>query len=74
MLDRLGVGYERLSEINPGLVYCAITGYGQDGPNAERAGHDINYLGLTGLLDMTGARTGRRSSRPARSATSAVAR
>ena len=45
VLDRLGVGYERLREENPGLVYCAITGYGQDGPNRDRAGHDMNYLG-----------------------------
>jgi crotonobetainyl-CoA:carnitine CoA-transferase CaiB-like acyl-CoA transferase len=54
VLDRLGVGYERLREANPGLVYCAITGYGQDGPNRDRAGHDTNYLGLNGLLGLTG--------------------
>jgi alpha-methylacyl-CoA racemase len=54
VLDRLGVGYERLREHNPGLVYCAITGYGQDGPNRDRAGHDINYLGLNGMLGLTG--------------------
>ena len=39
---------------NPGLVYCAITGYGQDGPNRDRSGHDMNYLGLNGLLGLTG--------------------
>ena len=54
VLDRLGVGYERLREVNPGLVYCAITGYGQDGPNRDRSGHDMNYLGLNGLLGLTG--------------------
>lgn len=54
VMDRLGVGYETLHELNPGLVYCAISGYGQDGPNRDRAGHDINYLGSTGLLGMTG--------------------
>jgi crotonobetainyl-CoA:carnitine CoA-transferase CaiB-like acyl-CoA transferase len=54
VLDRLGVGYERLREENPGLVYCAITGYGQDGPNTARSGHDMNYLGLNGLLGLTG--------------------
>jgi alpha-methylacyl-CoA racemase len=54
VMDRLGVGYERLREENPRLVYCAITGYGQDGPYAERAGHDMNYLALTGLLGLTG--------------------
>jgi crotonobetainyl-CoA:carnitine CoA-transferase CaiB-like acyl-CoA transferase len=54
VLDRLGVGYERLREENPRLVYCAITGYGQDGPNRDRSGHDMNYLGLGGLLGLTG--------------------
>jgi len=54
VLDRLGVGYERLREENPGLVYCAITGYGQDGPYRNRPGHDMNYLGLTGLLGLSG--------------------
>jgi alpha-methylacyl-CoA racemase len=54
VLDRLGVGYERLREENPGLVYCAITGYGQDGPNRGRSGHDMNYLGLNGVLGLTG--------------------
>jgi alpha-methylacyl-CoA racemase len=52
--ERLGVGYERLREENPGLVYCAISGYGQDGPNTARSGHDMNYLGLNGLLGLTG--------------------
>ena len=54
VMDRLGVGYQRLREENPRLVYCAITGYGQDGPYAGRAGHDMNYLALTGLLGLTG--------------------
>jgi alpha-methylacyl-CoA racemase len=54
VMDRLGVGYERLREENSGLVYCAISGYGQDGPLRERSGHDINYLGLGGLLGLTG--------------------
>jgi alpha-methylacyl-CoA racemase len=58
VLDRLGVGYERLREANPELVYCAITGYGQDGPYTERSGHDMNYLGLIGLLGLTGERDG----------------
>jgi alpha-methylacyl-CoA racemase len=58
VLDKLGVGYERLREANPGVVYCAITGYGQDGPYAQRAGHDMNYLGLVGLLGLTGAQGG----------------
>jgi len=54
VLDRLGVGYSRLQAENPRLVYCAITGYGQDGPNRDRSGHDMNYLGLGGLLGLTG--------------------
>jgi alpha-methylacyl-CoA racemase len=54
VMARLGVGYERLREENPGLVYCAITGYGQDGPYTARSGHDMNYLGLNGLLGLTG--------------------
>jgi alpha-methylacyl-CoA racemase len=58
VLDRLGVGYERLRAGNPGLVYCAISGYGQDGPNRDRSGHDMNYLGLNGLLGLTGERDG----------------
>jgi alpha-methylacyl-CoA racemase len=58
VLDRLGVGYERMREANPGIVYCAITGYGQDGPYTQRAGHDMNYLGLVGLLGLTGSRDG----------------
>ena len=56
VLDRLGVGYERLREENPRVIYCAITGYGQDGPYRDRSGHDMNYLGLIGLLGLTGER------------------
>jgi crotonobetainyl-CoA:carnitine CoA-transferase CaiB-like acyl-CoA transferase len=54
VMDRLGVGWERLRRENPRLVYCAITGYGQDGPYTARSGHDMNYLGLNGLLGLTG--------------------
>ncbi len=50
VLERLGVGYPQLREINSGIIYCAISGYGQHGPYAQRAGHDINYLGYAGLL------------------------
>ena len=58
VMDRLGVGYERLRQESPGLVYCAITGYGQDGPNRNRPGHDMNYLGLNGILGLTGEADG----------------
>src|SRR6266487_3936640 len=50
VMERLGLGYEQLKEINPRLVYCAISGYGQDGPYRLRAGHDLNYAGYAGLL------------------------
>jgi alpha-methylacyl-CoA racemase len=58
VLDRLGVGYEAMRAVNRKLVYCAITGYGQDGPLRDRPGHDMNYLGLVGLLGLTGAPDG----------------
>jgi len=54
VLDRLGVGYERMKQENPGIVYCAISGYGQTGPKRDASGHDMNYLGLIGLLGLTG--------------------
>ena len=50
VLERLGLGFEQLQEVNPGLIYCAISGYGQDGPYRLRAGHDLNYAGYAGLL------------------------
>jgi crotonobetainyl-CoA:carnitine CoA-transferase CaiB-like acyl-CoA transferase len=53
VMDRLGVGWEVLREVNPTLVYCAITGYGQDGPLRDRAGHDLNYLARTGVLALS---------------------
>jgi alpha-methylacyl-CoA racemase len=51
VMERLGLGYEQLREINPRIVYCAISGYGQDGPYRLRAGHDLNYAGYAGLLN-----------------------
>jgi len=50
VMERLGLGPDALLEANPGLVYGRVTGWGQDGPLAQEAGHDINYLALTGLL------------------------
>ncbi len=58
VLDRLGVGYEAMREVNPGIVFCAISGYGQDGPKVQASGHDMNYLGLIGLLGLTGSSGG----------------
>ncbi|HKW80602.1 MAG TPA: CaiB/BaiF CoA-transferase family protein [Casimicrobiaceae bacterium] len=52
--DRLGIGHADLSAHNPRIVYCSISGYGQDGPYRDRAGHDVNYLGYAGVLDQTG--------------------
>lgn len=52
--ERLGAGYEALSASNPGLVYCSLTGYGQSGPLAQEAGHDLNYLALSGILGAIG--------------------
>jgi len=54
VMDRLGVGWEALSSDNSRLVYVAISGYGADGPYADRAGHDINYLGYAGALSFSG--------------------
>jgi crotonobetainyl-CoA:carnitine CoA-transferase CaiB-like acyl-CoA transferase len=54
VMDRLGVGYEALRAANPTLIYCAITGYGQSGPHRDRAGHDLNYVALAGILSHTG--------------------
>ncbi len=53
VVDRLGIGYADVSAVNPEIVYCSTSGYGQEGPYAQRAGHDINYLGLGGYLDCT---------------------
>ncbi len=54
VMAKLGVGYDELAAVNPRLVYCSITGYGQDGPYADRAGHDINYIGYAGVGDQIG--------------------
>lgn len=58
VMDRLGVGYATLRQHNPRLVYCAITGYGQEGPWSKRAGHDLNYIAQAGVLDQTGSAGG----------------
>lgn len=58
VMDRLGCGYEALNVINPKLVYAALTGYGQDGPYRDAAGHDLNYLAYAGALDQIGVAGG----------------
>ncbi|WJG10660.1 CaiB/BaiF CoA-transferase family protein [Aliiglaciecola sp. LCG003] len=54
VMARLGLDYETLKAINPKLIYCSITGYGQTGPYKDKAGHDINYLALSGLASYSG--------------------
>jgi alpha-methylacyl-CoA racemase len=49
-MERLGLGYDAIAKANPRIIYCSISGYGQDGPRAQEAGHDLNYIGHTGLL------------------------
>lgn len=60
VMERLGLGYEELRKINPRLIYCSLTGYGQTGPLKKRAGHDINYLARSGNM----AHAGRKSTGP----------
>lgn len=54
VMERLGIGYAALAARHPRLVYCSLTGYGQEGPYRDRAGHDLNYIALTGLLALSG--------------------
>ena len=54
VVDRLGVGYESVKQANPEIIYCSITGYGQNGPFRDRVGHDVNYLSYAGVLDLIG--------------------
>jgi alpha-methylacyl-CoA racemase len=54
VVDRLGIGYEQVKAVNDSVVYCSTSGYGQDGPSSQWAGHDLNYLALGGYLDCSG--------------------
>lgn len=54
VVERLGIGYEAIREANHKIIYCSISGFGQDGPYRERSGHDINYIALAGLLAISG--------------------
>jgi crotonobetainyl-CoA:carnitine CoA-transferase CaiB-like acyl-CoA transferase len=58
VMERLGLGWEALRAENPRLVYCALSGYGQDGPYRNLVGHDVNYMGYAGALSVTGPRDG----------------
>jgi crotonobetainyl-CoA:carnitine CoA-transferase CaiB-like acyl-CoA transferase len=58
VMARLGLDYDTLKAINPRLIYCSITGYGQTGPLKDRAGHDINYLALSGIAGHSGRKVG----------------
>ena len=57
VMDKLGVGYDALREVNPTLIFCSVTGYGQDGPYRDRAGHDMNYLAVAGMTSYNGRRS-----------------
>ena len=59
VMSNLGLGYEELREENPRLIYAALTGYGQTGPYAQRAGHDLNYIAFAGILDLLSDEDGR---------------
>jgi alpha-methylacyl-CoA racemase len=58
VMRRLGLDYESLAAVNPSLIYASISGFGQDGPYQSRAGHDLGYLAVAGLLGLTGPRDG----------------
>ncbi|MGZ5454335.1 MAG: CaiB/BaiF CoA transferase family protein [Candidatus Aminicenantales bacterium] len=53
-VDRLGIGFEAVKSVNPRVIYCAISSFGQDGPDRDRAGHDLNFLARSGILDLCG--------------------
>lgn len=58
VMERLGVGYKDLEKVSPRIIYCSLTGYGQDGPYRDLAGHDLNYIGIAGVLGLTGQKGG----------------
>lgn len=59
VMERLGISYQEIAEINPGIVYCSLTGYGQTGPYRHLPGHDMNYIGYSGILGMIGEKGGK---------------
>jgi crotonobetainyl-CoA:carnitine CoA-transferase CaiB-like acyl-CoA transferase len=58
VLDKMGLGYEKGKSVNPRIIYCSITGFGQTGPYAKIPGHDLNYMGLAGISDIIGSKGG----------------
>ena len=56
VMEKLGLGYEHLKAVNPKLIYCSLTGYGQTGPLRDAAGHDINYMSRSGIISQAGRR------------------
>src|SRR6185436_9578709 len=58
VMERMGVGYESIARENPRIIYCSLMGYPSDGSYRNRAGHDINYVGLTGLLEINRGQDG----------------
>jgi crotonobetainyl-CoA:carnitine CoA-transferase CaiB-like acyl-CoA transferase len=57
-LKRRGMDYDMVNKLNPRIIYCSITGYGQKGPYARRPGHDINFVGIAGILGLSGSKNG----------------
>ena len=58
VMDRLQIGFRDLQQVNPRIIYCSLTGYGQNGPYRDLAGHDLNYIGIGGVLGLTGQKEG----------------
>lgn len=58
VVNRLGIGYEEMKKVNDQIIYCSISGYGQNGPYSRLPGHDLNYISLAGILGMTGTASG----------------
>ncbi len=58
VLAKMGLGYEKAKKVNPRVIYCSITGFGQTGPYADLPGHDLNYMGLAGITDIIGPKNG----------------
>lgn len=58
-MERLGLGYEQVKEVNPSIIYCSLSGYGQDSPYRNLPGHDANYLSIAGVLSTIGTKDGK---------------